>query len=65
MIVDEAACFCEQKDGAAPHGAKKLFESVAWVVAGVLPRHRTRFKKSFWVPFFKKELLVSAFVTSR
>jgi hypothetical protein len=49
----EAPSFCEQKEGAAPRGAKKLFDSGAWGGSPALPHHRTRFKKSFWVLFSK------------
>jgi hypothetical protein len=44
----QSTSFCEQKDGAAPRGAKKLYESGAWVVAHALPHHRTSKKESFY-----------------
>jgi hypothetical protein len=56
MTVVKATSFCEQKDGAAPRGAKKLFYSSGRGVAAALPHHRTRVKKVFGC-FFQKALL--------
>jgi hypothetical protein len=43
----KATSFCEQKDGAAPRGAKKLFESGSWELARTLPHHLTCIKNIF------------------
>jgi hypothetical protein len=51
-----SSSFCEQKDGAAPRGPKKLCYTGAWVVSQALPHPRTRFKKIF-ACFFQKALL--------